>query len=307
MIGQYVLTNEQLLKILELYDNGTSYIKIAKQFNVHNETIRKFLRSQGRKKQRHYLTEIEKQEIINKYINGQSSGKLGKIYNVSSLAILSVLKKANVPRRNPSNARIVYPINHNSFSILTSETAYWIGFLMADGCILDKSKIQVALQLSDKLHLENFKKFLKTETRPIQEYNNACCIKIHSEQIVNDVAKYGVVPRKSLKAKALNNINNNISFWLGELDGDGTIDIKRNKIRLFGSYDLMIQFSIFIHHYIKGRNNFCKPAVFKCGSIWEVAVCGLRAANFLKEAYEQSTVFLQRKQEKANLIIQQYY
>ncbi len=41
-----------------------------------------------------------------------------------------------------------YIINSNAFSTLTPESAYWVGFLMADGCISNKGR-SIKLQLAE--------------------------------------------------------------------------------------------------------------------------------------------------------------
>lgn len=76
------------------------------------------------------------------------------MYEVTDVAILKVLKANGISSRDPSLARMVYPVWHEAFSVLTPESAYWIGFLMADGCVHDESKVVLALKNSDKNHIE---------------------------------------------------------------------------------------------------------------------------------------------------------
>jgi hypothetical protein len=57
---------------------------------------------------------------------------------------------------------IKYHVNINKFSKIDSEeSAYWLGFLYADGCMSEESRIGVMLKASDKHHLEKLKNFLE--------------------------------------------------------------------------------------------------------------------------------------------------
>lgn len=57
---------------------------------------------------------------------------------------------------------IKYHVNINKFSKISSEeSAYWLGFLYADGCMSEDSRIGVMLKSSDKHHLEKLKDFLE--------------------------------------------------------------------------------------------------------------------------------------------------
>ena len=57
--------------------------------------------------------------------------------------------------------KIEYNVNPLVFQkIDNEESAYWLGFIYADGCMCDGSRIQIMLKGSDYQHLEKMKIFL---------------------------------------------------------------------------------------------------------------------------------------------------
>lgn len=259
------------------------------------------------------LSVEEKREISRRYLDGETSGTLARVFGCSDVSILNALKSTGTPRRDPSRARMIYPVWHEAFASVTPKMAYWTGFLMADGCVLDESKICLALAEKDKEHVAKFRSFLKTESRPIYDVpqNGSCALKIHSRQIVSDLARYGVVPRKSLIASACGGIDRHPAFWLGVMDGDGTIDTKRRTVKMVGTDNLMRQFSAFLATAnVRGyRGGNKAPAVHRVGrrqTLHEVVITGQRAANFLRLVYASSPMWLDRKKARADAVIDQY-
>lgn len=237
--------------------------------------------------------------IVARYCDGESSGSLARSFGVSDVTILNYLKRRGISRRGPSEARREYPIWDGAFSTITPESAYWIGFLMADGCVLDESKVQVGLSQSDRAHLEKLRRYLRTEARPIYDVpqNKSAVLKFHSKQIVSDLKRFGVVPRKSNKAKARGRIQKEPAFWLGVMDGDGSVDsFQRGRVRMYGTRALMEQFASFAEQKLMGYSGWLKPTVSRhSDSLWAVCIEGQRAKSFLSLAYKSSPVYLDRK------------
>lgn len=246
------------------------------------------------------LNTQEREQIKLRYVNGESSGTLSDVFGVSDVAILNTLHRQGVQIRNHSEARRIYPVWDEAFSSPSPDGIYWIGFIMADGSILDESKIQVALAAKDLNHVIKLRKFLRTDNRPIYNVSstNSVHLKIHSRQLVTDLASYGVVRYKTYLAEAMNNIDLEPAFWLGVMDGDGTIGVikGRGRVRLCGTRRLMQQFIHFLeHHKVAGRSSGFKVALETQQNICVVTLLGRRAANFLTLAYGSSPVCLDRK------------
>lgn len=127
--------------------------------------------------------------------------------------------------------------------INTEEKAYWLGFLMADGCVYKGSsknsyRLQINLSEQDAYILENFNNAIGSDY-PIANktiYNKKTnkeykivSIKINNTEMCTDLMKLGVVPRKSLIAE-MPNINKSLfrHFIRGYFDGDGNISYTVN-------------------------------------------------------------------------------
>lgn len=119
-------------------------------------------------------------------------------------------------------------------TINNNNTAYWIGFLAADGSIhKNKNLLMIGLSRKDREHLEKFKRFIGSDVE-IKDRDMTCStngksypsslIHIYSKELIDDLSKYGIVANKS---------NQNIDFLehmpelykiyfiLGYFDGDG--------------------------------------------------------------------------------------
>ena len=138
----------------------------------------------------------------------------------------------------------IYKYNKNYFhKINTINKAYWLGFILADGYIMNTRKknnsgavgLRLRLSIKDKKHLKRFRNSLHSDI-PIKKVKNYGIYEnqkdlsqfvVYSRQIVNDL-------RYHLKLKSTNKscleVMPNLSdknliknFILGLFDGDGSI------------------------------------------------------------------------------------
>lgn len=98
--------------------------------------------------------------IIEKYNSGISGIEIAKELNVKPYVIYRILNKNNIKvRSNKINSRRFY-CNENSFSEVNSEeSAYWLGFMYADGYVTKNGYVGLSLFIIDKSHLEKFNIF----------------------------------------------------------------------------------------------------------------------------------------------------
>lgn len=111
-----------------------------------------------------------------------------------------------------------------AFKEFTPQSSYWAGFIAADGCVDEKGRLRFYLQLSDSTHLEKFAKFVEsTHKINLDEKRNRCSIEFTCTQMVADLEKWNIVPRKSLEYCPPDNLPYMQDFLRGYFDGDGTI------------------------------------------------------------------------------------
>lgn len=193
------------------------------------------------------FTNEQIQEIINKYQNNQTQANIGKDYGVSKTVIKRILEEQNVSLRKNTNK---YYANYDIFEqIDSSEKAYWLGFIAADGCNYQREQnasIIINIHQKDLEHLKKFKEFCNTNAI-IQEYITSegysqetpmCKIVLNSKKMSNDLIDKGIVPNKSLILQPPK-ISQNffLPFILGYFDGDGSI----NKSSQYNNYNFSLQ------------------------------------------------------------------
>lgn len=215
--------------------------------------------------------------------------------------------------------------NEHSFDEITPESAYWVGFLMADGGV-SSWNYSVYLNLSSKDigHIEKFKKFMgssnpiknKVAKNPFKngkDYNTSS-FSVSSLYLQYKLEKYGIKPKKSATAKVSDNLVYNRHFWRGVIDGDGSISLEKKKalnsihteyywytyINLVGSYCLVNQFNDYIKNLIKKDY---KRSIKDHKTYYNIHIGGKNAFYIIKDLYEDSDIFLDRKKKIAEDIL----
>ncbi len=117
-----------------------------------------------------------------------------------------------------------YTVNHSIFNKINSEeSAYLLGFITADGCIHKNGVVSICLSDKDTDHLLKIQGNLESN-HSIGFYRDEASLRISSREMIQDLAQYGVVERKSLiipwpKAIPADHYNHYIR---GFIDGDGS-------------------------------------------------------------------------------------
>lgn len=177
-------------------------------------------------------------KVIKEYIEGISIRTISKTYQLTRYTVSSFLEKNNIKTTKGNHYRKYYHIENYFETIDSEEKAYWLGFMFADGYIVDNSnrygqdKFGISLSEKDKEHLEKFKKSIKA-TNPILIYKRngktpgepLARILLTSQKTVDDLINKGCVKQKSLILKPPKNVPNELvhHFLRGLFDGDGSI------------------------------------------------------------------------------------
>jgi hypothetical protein len=254
------------------------------------------------------LNKLQITEVCDQYQSGVSVCHLSKTYSISETAICGLLQRRGIQRRaayDPIHRK--HTLNEHAFDSITEESAYWIGFLMADGTIVERSansfQLSLSLQDRDRAHLECFKRFLgsshaiTTITAPTY---TSCYLSIRSKKLADALAQYGVIPGKTHTAQVIG-LEKNRHFWRGVVDGDGYIALLNNKARLelVGSQMLLKQFLAYIGSFYPTHQLTIRPHK----SIYKVATNGPVAYSLIKELYDPCEIALARKLETSSNIL----
>lgn len=151
---------------------------------------------------------------------------------------LGLKRKRNHPRKN---------IDESYFEKWSPNMAYLLGYILADGCIIEgrykgySDALKFGVQKGDIDILQKIKHELKSE-HAISIVNNAAYLTITSQKIVNDLKKLSITYRKSLREKIPNVPQRYLcDFTRGVIDGDGGISLAKDgypTLRLCGGKDI---------------------------------------------------------------------
>lgn len=233
--------------------------ELSTKYHIGQDKVRKILKEKGIKTRTNAETRIlrlnpnytlEEIEaiVIDNYLNkGFGQQKSGSQFGLSARAVKTILSKYNIEIRDLNNAIKVanavydrstkyFEKNENFFKKQSSDMAWLLGFLAADGNVSKTSnRIRIELSEVDEEILIKIKELLHLEN-PIYKRENKRGFKFVSlewscKEHKEDLALYGIIPNKTyilLPPLALDK-KYYIDYIRGYFDGDGTINLNKNK------------------------------------------------------------------------------
>lgn len=250
------------------------------------------------------FTPQEKEFIKNSLLNKKSITWIAKQLNYSRDTIS---KEAKLIMGEGFDFKRKSYINLNYFTnITTPEQAYWLGFLAADGYIVN-NELNIQLQKQDKKHLQKFSDAINGNLtiRDINGKNNFGTaynhyrVSIKSDQLVKDLAKYGVVAKKSLILDRPPINPNLYGYWIiGYMDGDGCVSKNKKKIRI--SFTGTKEVLEFIKSYLNSKAVISLE--HRCNKTYKIQLENKVSLEFLTEInYINLPFALERKKEIVSL------
>lgn len=296
------LTKEQHKEIITKY---IVYLvgctTLAKQYGVSEQSVEKFLKRRGllRPKKLIILTDNEKEFIKLNYIGNKGKLSLSKISEHLNLGMKTVKKyliKENIPIISDHRIR-AYELKEDYFDVIdSSNKAYILGLVCADGCLLDRNRVIIELSSKDNHILyeiaaamlkdptqENIDSMVYTYIRPDKEYRSYTRIVFNRVKIGKCLKQYNITPRKSLTLqfpdhKLLGKFMPD--FIRGYFDGDGGIQINKGNLKN-GSYALIARPTF------TGTFSYIKN-IFKILKLEGIIAYGIRQAVVGKNCFRLS-------------------
>ena len=116
------------------------------------------------------------------------------------------------------------PPNPTAFAEVTPESAYWLGFLMADGCVTQREVILV-LHRRDESHIRQFMDFVGCSDRPLRSVNDGQGLRalVSSAALARQLSSFGLRAGHKPRAEAPDVLVSSADFWRGMVDEDGTL------------------------------------------------------------------------------------
>jgi len=211
----------------------------------------------------------------------------------------------NIPgiRAYRGSLRRQYFLNNNYFAEpLDAARVYWLGFLIADGNTNGGNQC-VSISLKDRGLLVKFKEAIGY-TGHIYHYTKHrehWRLEFRATKMINDLAKFGVVPRKSFKTYVPKQIPKNLlrHFYRGLFDGDGSIGHSKSGwfLNLVGTKSVCDSFKKWTNDQTKNNTG----GVYPKASVFCVRFCGkespFKIAKLLYEGVSEE-IRLERKYQK---------
>jgi hypothetical protein len=244
-------------------------------------------------------------EVFEEYIeNGMCRDELAKEFGVCKTSIGNRLKELGL--HTSRNYNKMAKFNIHKFDVIdTEEKAYWLGFLYADGAIIDyRNCVELRLAEVDYGHLVKFKKFLE-DTRDdtyikhiVKSLNGKefkqCAYIVYNVHFTQALIKLGCFARKSLILKfpdenLFTNRDLIYDFIRGYVDGDGCISKEgkdRLSISLLGTYDFLSGVKRYLPYF---------GSVIKQKNVYGIRCTRNKGDQAAYRLYENATIYLDRK------------
>lgn len=311
---------------VELYKVGNSVDSIAKMYRCPQRSVYNILLPSGILRHATKYTNCYN-EWIELYKSGRSTLYISRKYNCSVHAVSEVIKTSGIIRSRSDTCKNTHNFKYGNYdtyfdTIDTEEKAYYLGIILADGCIYEKhdkqSTLSLGLTISDGYIVDRLAKILGRNSYTCHHKNHVNGsreVRVGSEHICNTLREYGITPRKSTdthEAKIFNHIPDSLMnhFIRGVIDGDGSIGIYDNnghttlaaRIFICGNFNDMRSITDIFH-----RIGCRMRPVTKHSNIYSVKWSAkLDVIKIIHYLYDNSTIYLDRKYRKAMDILAMY-
>lgn len=195
-----------------------------------------------------------------------------------------------------------YSLNDEYFDqIDTPGKAYWLGFITADGCVVEDSAgrpahLRIELARYDDDHLRTLCVDLGSD-RPVLYHRQFACVAFGSRHMANALCRLGVIPRKSLIVEPWDGPAGLMPhYWRGLFDGDGGMCLSGGywHAKVCGSKACVEAFAIWARSMCGSRASAIP--VRPGHACWQWQVSANRKTQLLVRAlYENAPVALERK------------
>jgi hypothetical protein len=236
IVTDYVENKICITKLARKYHhNSRSITATLDKYNINHSRGQLITGTNNIACQRVFSQE-EKDLIYNIYTNGGTTKDCIDAVHCNQDALKRVLKELGIYKSHkevmktlPQNQR-KYEVNEDFFFKQSSNFAYFLGFVAADGSISkDRNAISIGLSAIDREQLEKFKETIGG--RNIEEYTtnkgfDTIKWSFTSEKVKAELARYSIVPCKTFILKPPYLLDR--KFWIdyirGYFDGDGSVN-----------------------------------------------------------------------------------
>lgn len=249
----------------------------------------------GNKLQQKYSDELIN-KIIEEYLGGLTAVELGKKYSIKPGTINYHLRKRGLSRGSGKPSSIA---NKDYFETIdTEEKAYFLGFLMADGCISSSHvnyHIKLVLQEKDADVIKAFLLAIGSSnsiTKVIKNNHIGYSVSLSCKKMFYDLVSHGFLEHKSGNEIIPNTIPDELvrHFIRGYFDGDGCAS-KEGRISIVGGIKILKDIAKYAMTDDYSIYEFKNTSVVR-----DLRYSKLRSSKlFYNYLYKDANIFLYRK------------
>lgn len=247
-------TDEELSILKEEYAKCTTYKEIAQKIGRSEGAIKWKIQTLNLPNNKTEWTPEELEQLLGYKAQNLSYKEISEKMNRSEV---SVNVKANRSGMGRPEGR--YAVNQNYFHTIDSQKkAYWLGWMISDGNVSNRNRVNLHLCIKDIDVLEDLRQDLESDA-PIgtlpprtnvykgQEIRGkgGCVFGVNSDIMAKDLANYNVVPNKTYICRFPRKLDSQYypGFIAGLISGDGCVVVHSRDIALqttiLGTKDLI--------------------------------------------------------------------
>ena len=254
------------------------------------------------------LTEEQEEKAIELYGNGLSGTQVAKELEVPKYLIKSMFKRRDDFEKRKHTTVFKHDLNETIFDTIdTEEKAYWIGYIYAEGCVVDNKVFAMGISIVDKDHLLKLRDFLgashtiyhrKSETG-YSSKSETVYMHINHYHLGETLQNLGIVKARNHFYRIEQSLPEHLyhHFILGYLDGDGCLRGNYNpSVTFVGQQDILEWIRMVFH---KGLDTNPNLSILKGKGIYSINYVGINQSTLICQwLYRDATVWLQRKRDK---------
>lgn len=299
-------------RLVELYKNGSSIIGLSRLYKISRGELSNIIRYKGIdiSCSRGNIPVSYGDGSIDQYLRLYTSGTdlvdISGMYDIDQRFLSYIIEDHGIIIRQHGSR---YNDNVMVFNAIDNElSAYWLGFLYADGNIrIDWSRwtyvISLALSYKDVDHITKFRDWI-SPGRPIRIYDvslngklyKSCRVTISSKEIANNLVLLGCTPRKSLTLKFPTDDQVPREyiphFMRGYFDGDGSV-MRTGVVSICGTLEFLTSYMDILCSV-----GITAVKIHKCHNYYQFTKNHRKQFPLIyKFLYNNSTIYLERKKK----------
>lgn len=172
------------------------------------------------------------------YVNGETQAEIRKNLNLSEKKLRKILLDDNIKIRPRGGDRTrKHFFRENAFDVHSQESAYWCGFLMADGCLSntpDSHHLSLSIGVEDRLQIERYAEHLGLDRSSIKDNvrpdSAQLSVTICAKSLPRLLRPWGIVQCKTRNFSEPSVSRDVLPAYLrGWADGDGYVRLRKSK------------------------------------------------------------------------------